>query len=540
MKHRSQLTRDMADVGQLLYDFDYELDRISLVQALLLMTYWYETPDDQKDTWHWMGVATSLAHTIGLHRNPERSSMDMKRRKLWKRMWWALFMRDRMIALGMRRPTRVKSEDCDVPMLTLDDFEFQAVPDSITCISKDCAVAKDVGKQRQLAAMCVAKAQLCVCISHILSVQYSVLGNKHGSLGEDGNTKPIVLQPKSHGGGTLEVGACDEELEEWLDNIPAEAQYKEPSKKGLTPSAHSLELHRALLHMLYYTTVSALHRPQVLPPVPAAWPVADKESDLLDTSRKLVRHAATEITNIAVNLLEHDLVRYLPTVGVTVLLPAIIIHLLDIKAPSEETRRKSLQRFCQCMQVMSKLRENYASADYSTAFLEAAIRKAEIQVPSRSHEQALGQRDADAQHMFGLDCQMNLIQPGIGTAVALTPPPEADANPVMVDIADGELLHKVQLPLATSPPHSEDYNVTDSMHPALADTTMIMDKDLDLDFEAIINLDATSDDFSFDGDPLRAMHGESSGFAFDMDFMNDTNFFDQGDLGVADGITMES
>ena len=45
------------------------------------MTYWYETPDDQKDTWHWMGVAISLAHTIGLHRNPEKSNMDIKKQK---------------------------------------------------------------------------------------------------------------------------------------------------------------------------------------------------------------------------------------------------------------------------------------------------------------------------------------------------------------------------------------------------------------------------------------------------------------------------
>ena len=90
---------------QVLYDFDYEVDRVSLVQSLLLMTYWYETPDDQKDTWHWMGVAITLAHTIGLHRNPEKSNMEPSKKKLWKRVWWSCFMRDRLVALGMRRPT---------------------------------------------------------------------------------------------------------------------------------------------------------------------------------------------------------------------------------------------------------------------------------------------------------------------------------------------------------------------------------------------------------------------------------------------------
>lgn len=139
------------------------------------MTYWYETPDDQKDTWHWMGVAISLAHTIGLHRNPENSDMEPRKKKLWKRIWWSCFMRDRLIALGMRRPTRVKDEDYDVPMLVEDDFEIAALPEHITVVPRECTLARDVGAQRELAQMCIAKAKLCLCISHVLSAQYSVL-----------------------------------------------------------------------------------------------------------------------------------------------------------------------------------------------------------------------------------------------------------------------------------------------------------------------------------------------------------------------------
>ncbi|CRK15197.1 hypothetical protein BN1708_017356, partial [Verticillium longisporum] len=110
---RKAARRSFFSKTRLLYDFDYESDRLVLVQALLLMTYWYETPDDQKDTWHWMGVAISLAHTIGLHRNPATTSMPLRKQKLWKRIWWSCFMRDRLVALGMRRPTRIKDEDYD-------------------------------------------------------------------------------------------------------------------------------------------------------------------------------------------------------------------------------------------------------------------------------------------------------------------------------------------------------------------------------------------------------------------------------------------
>ena len=117
---RRDARREFFQKTRSLYDFDYELDRIALIQALLLMTYWYETPDDQKDSHHWMGIAVSLSHAIGLNRNPENSpSLDETRQRLWRRIWWSTYMRDRLIALGMRRPTRIKDTDFDVPMLTL-------------------------------------------------------------------------------------------------------------------------------------------------------------------------------------------------------------------------------------------------------------------------------------------------------------------------------------------------------------------------------------------------------------------------------------
>ncbi|KAH7130774.1 cutinase transcription factor 1 alpha [Dendryphion nanum] len=365
----------------LLYDFDYDSDRVSLVQALLLLTYYYETPDDQKDTWHWMGVATSVAHTIGLHRNPDKTNMDTKRVKLWKRIWWSTYMRDRLIALGMRRPTRIKTEDFDVPMLTLDDFELIALPDNLSCLPSDCRIAKDVDMQRQLAIMCIEKAKLCLCISHVLSKQYCVLNNNQGLLND---RTTMMLLPKKLDPETSEVKTCDEELQKWVNELPTEAQYSDTLSGD-----DALDLHRALLHMVFFTTLSALHRPQVLPsthtgpaavPMPAPKQTQNISSELLDVSRRNVRRAASAITSIAQRLDQADLVKYLPTTGVTVLLPAIIIHLLDIKAPEEETRRSSLRGFCQCMAVMGKLRDLYAAADYSTAFLEAAIRKAGIHI----------------------------------------------------------------------------------------------------------------------------------------------------------------
>ncbi|CAG7917447.1 unnamed protein product [Penicillium olsonii] len=358
--------------ARLLYDFDYEVDRISLVQSLLLMTYWYETPDDQKDTWHWMGVSLSLAHTIGLHRDPGNSRMDVRRQRMWKRIWWSTYTRDRLIALGMRRPMRVKDDDCDVPMLSLDDFEFHPFSPEIVAMVGNSEILQNVSHQRELALMFIEKAKLCLCVSHVLSAQYSVLSHKFGGTMET----TMMLVPKKSTAETFEVRSCDQELEDWLANLPIETQYKMSNGSKLPEADEVLHSHRALLKMVYLTTSSALHRPQVLP----AMPYPSTDAELQDISRNKVRFAAVEITAIAQDLHTLDLTRYYPTTGVTVLLPAVIIHLLDIKSTDPTIRMTSLQRFYQCMRILQRLREIYASADFATSFLEAAIRKAGIQL----------------------------------------------------------------------------------------------------------------------------------------------------------------
>ncbi|KXL49440.1 MAG: hypothetical protein FE78DRAFT_76324 [Acidomyces sp. 'richmondensis'] len=489
---RRDARRDFFAKTRLLYDFDIEVDRISLIQSLLLMTYWYETPDDQKDSHHWMGIAVSLSHTIGLHRNPEKSpTMDLSRRRLWKRIWWSTYMRDRLVALGMRRPTRIKDADFDVPMLTLDDFEIETLPEGPSCIPQECSLMRDKAKQRLMAIMCIEKAKLCICISTVLSVQYSVLHNNHGVLSDEGSTRTtMMLVAKRLDPEMDKVQACDKALQEWHENLAEEARYSEPTWSDVDSGNGDLVLNLSLLHMIYYAALSALHRPQVLPST--AMPPRAAQSDQLEASRKAVRLAATEITKIANSLYNLDLVRFLPTTGITVLLPAIIIHLLDIKAPDEETRKTSLQGFCQCMQIMARLRDIYAAADYSTAFLEAAIRKAEIMLPQKSNEES----------------------------AALTPPPDVQtaAEQNGQDMTDDEVARRLNTFLASTPPNSDH-------QPSKADG---MDVDLQMlgiqpefepDFDSMVNLEAAGETWVLEDGAYAAMQGESCGFAMDMDWM---------------------
>ncbi|PYH99537.1 hypothetical protein BO71DRAFT_192911 [Aspergillus ellipticus CBS 707.79] len=528
--------------ARLLYDFDYEVDRISLVQSLLLMTYWYETPDDQKDTWHWMGVSLSLAHTIGLHRDPGNSRMDLRRQRMWKRIWWSTYTRDRLIALGMRRPMRVKDDDCDVPMLTLEDFEFRPFPPEIVSIVGNSEVLQSVSHQRELALMFIEKAKLCLCVSHVLSAQYSVLSHKFGGTMET----TMMLVPKKSAAETFEVRRCDQELEDWRAHLPAEIQYAPAAPSKLSEAQEVLHSHRALLKMVYLTTSSALHRPQVLPAIP----LPSMDAELQEISRNKVRFAAIEITNIAQDLHSLDLTRYFPTTGVTVLLPAVIIHLLDIKSSDPNIRITSLQRFYQCMRILQRLREIYASADFATSFLEAAIRKAGIQL-------TVSPQDVQTRAGSTLDTAARVS--------TLTPPPESLAQKIpdlTYPKSDGKgiagQLAEGSGPLfASTPPPSDgsDNGSTSNINPSYHqdaftipnfDSELSISQLMDLandaevtqnDFDALINFDDAGADFLTADDSLNSngnTNGKNYGFGMSaMGSLSDIVGFDLESKGVS-------
>ncbi|ENH72359.1 Cutinase transcription factor 1 beta [Fusarium oxysporum f. sp. cubense race 1] len=279
---------------RLLYDFDCEPNQLVVVQTLLLMTYWYETSEDKKGAWHWIGVAISLAYTLCLHRDPSTTSMSSARQKLYKRIWWSCFMRDRLIALGMRQPSRIDDKDFDVPMLEESDFEIEVFPQDNNILPRQCAVVRDITMQHELADLFIAKVQLCICIGHVLNSMYSDdMRNK--VIPENTTNSTSMLLPKKK-----------------LDNMECFLSIK--------------------LELLAWA--------DALPPC----------------------------------------CRFLPVTGVTVILPAMMIQLLEMRNAAPQARVLAARGFQQCMCVMEQLREIYVAADDIVGFLDAALRKLGVDV----------------------------------------------------------------------------------------------------------------------------------------------------------------
>lgn len=420
--------------AKLLYDFDYEVDRVSVVQAVLLMTYWYESPDDPKDIWHWLGVAISLARTIGLNCNTSSSPLSPQKQKLWKRIWWCCYMRDRLVAIGMRRPIRIRDDDFDVPMLEVSDFETQSLPPELNRMIGGCSVMRDQSKRELLAQMCISVVKCCQVMTRVLAAQYSMLGHRLGATQET----TMRLVPKKAAADPAEVMKCDRDLEQWYEALPMQLRYfknTSPREQNVQNDGEVINLHRALLMGIYLTTTSALHRPQMMP----AMPNLVIEPELKELSKRRVREAASAITDIFRDLYSRDVIRYLPNTGVTILLPAIIVHLLDIKSPDSATRQLSIRRFQFCMQALQKLRDMYASADFAFSFLDTAIRKADVQVQDAEDSQSHGSFVAPPSRSMS---QGNSNKHEKTFATTLTPPPDlptmqqirarASASPTMI------------------------------------------------------------------------------------------------------------
>ncbi|KAK7185971.1 hypothetical protein DPSP01_008539 [Paraphaeosphaeria sporulosa] len=349
---------------RLLYEFDVEPSELAVLQSLLLMSWWYGSPKQRRHTWHWTGLAFSVALNMGLHREPTGSRQTDEERHFRRRLWWSLYIRDRLLALGTRRPMRIRDDSFNVSMLTIEDFEIDA--------STQLALP-DVEDIARTSLICVELAKLCVCIGHVLSSQYTDLETQ-------ADVPPtMMVVPKRPESSAVGLNSCDEEIANWYQNLLA-AFNRFDSPPRIQNGMHSCyEVHWAVLNMLYLTLVNVLHRTQALQHSPDdASAQATQRS-----SRAKVKDAARSATKIAHTMLRRNQVRYMGVPGVTALIAACLSHILDIRSDNEDVRDASVFRFYQTMQVLQSLRSIYASADSAVSFLASVIRKAGISVPEQ-------------------------------------------------------------------------------------------------------------------------------------------------------------
>lgn len=108
---------------------DIERDKVTVIQSVLLMSHRYADTEDRSGPWHWIGVAITLSHTVGLHRNSglgNSTRLDYpyfdRQMFTWRRIWWSCFYRQTWLSLSHGRPMRTHLDDYDMPMPLPEDM----------------------------------------------------------------------------------------------------------------------------------------------------------------------------------------------------------------------------------------------------------------------------------------------------------------------------------------------------------------------------------------------------------------------------------
>ena len=123
---RLAMTTNLYSRAKALFEMRHENDRVILVQAALLMTWYVEDSDSVSNgPYYWVGSATRMAMGLGMHRDLSDNSasrMPLADRKLYRRLWWATLRLEVYTALEYGRPSMIRAEDFDQPPLQAADF----------------------------------------------------------------------------------------------------------------------------------------------------------------------------------------------------------------------------------------------------------------------------------------------------------------------------------------------------------------------------------------------------------------------------------
>ncbi|KAK3615247.1 hypothetical protein LTR56_026712 [Elasticomyces elasticus] len=264
--------------------------------------------------------------------------------------------------MSMRKTPRIEWEDYDMPVPVLEEFNnIPPVPPVLANMIGGFVSTTTMTTRRTLAALCIEQAKLCIYIGRVLLLQF--LASNESLRSTDENV--MMLRPRASGCAAelAKVIKCDQQLVGWYDGLPEDCHHE---IRGQDPAIERHGCGNLLVHRIL--PFCTLHQPPA-PPNMATDPMA---KSIHRVSCPNVTTAPSDIARLPQELDDRKMSGFLPPVGVTVLVPAMVVHLLEIRSGDENVRKSGWSRFDQCRKVLQRLQESYASADVALALLQLA------------------------------------------------------------------------------------------------------------------------------------------------------------------------
>ncbi|KAK6442498.1 Transcriptional activator of fatty acid utilization [Oleoguttula sp. CCFEE 5521] len=281
-------------------------------------------------------------------RSVEGSQLSQADKRLWKRIWWTLFTRDRSVAVALGRPVTSNIEDSDVEMVSEDDFHDDE-PDR----------PAEYAPNPIHVQFFINYVKLCGIMGLVLSQQYSVAS-------------------KTRRKNALDLTYSDMALADWLQNCPPEVRWEQQRHHFWS----------ALLHSNYYTTLCLLHRAHI---PPAGSEASARQNGFADEtaypSRTIAYQAAAMITAIVETLTQHDQIQHTPAF---ILFSALIMHVYQMRSSNQSVVSLTQQRTRTCMSALKDVSKVWLVAKMVHTLFESILgtkmlEERRQQAPGRQH-----------------------------------------------------------------------------------------------------------------------------------------------------------
>ncbi|KAL3450253.1 hypothetical protein BJX65DRAFT_270474 [Aspergillus insuetus] len=136
---RAQARQLYYNRAKALFDLNYENNKIILVKVAILLSFKGPQMDCYWNPCSWIELGVTMAVALGMHRKSVMNNGRSDDPGLLRRIWWTLAVRDAHCSALLGRPFRINTTQCDIDMLTMDDFPDEhacsssATPSSCTC-----------------------------------------------------------------------------------------------------------------------------------------------------------------------------------------------------------------------------------------------------------------------------------------------------------------------------------------------------------------------------------------------------------------------
>ncbi|KAL2845468.1 hypothetical protein BJY01DRAFT_214116 [Aspergillus pseudoustus] len=363
---RGEALKSLFSRARALYEYGYEAKEVEIIQALLLFTLYQE--DSQFGPSLWMSKLWAISRTTELQ---QRNEVLGSGQGLWRRLWWSMYTRDRVIALDTKQPMFIGNADHDVPMLLLADFEScYATGEIYMHLGLDYTL-QDIATKTALALTFIYKAKLCQYIGRILTTQYSV---------EPASTGAAMYKPRPTGLTSPEFQDLDRELDVWRASLPIPGHTPMPVLPPRSQAQDIIHVQRSILQMLFFTAAHLLHRPSLYLPLS----VDPLDGIFRGLSAWKIESASRNIIAITYSLHIQNMTDCLPDLAVTSLLSAAISYAVDPGPQVSLALHPSAYYLQQARDCLRSLKERYKAAHSAEAFLNRAaslLQPIEIPLP---------------------------------------------------------------------------------------------------------------------------------------------------------------